>query len=516
MRKISIFSILISLFVTVSCGDDELVKENRNKQTSETYYKSVSEITTALTGVYAALQSNQLGGREWFFLHDLRSDEMATGGGQLETARNQVLIGTHDPGNQILTEVWDGSYKLILRANAVINLGPSAEVTPSEEALRDRLVAEAQFLRAWQYFQLYGFFGAVPVFSTFATSLDGTQPRGTKEDVKSLIISDLNAAKAVLPLSYSGNNLGRVTSTAAKALLAKVYMFDGQYDLALPLLREVIAEGEAAAGGVALMDNYYDNFKEETEYNKESVWELSYNSGGGYNWDGSGNDYGPNEAWIRGQEYSAIGWRNLIPSDKLLAEFEPGDPRLRENFYFTGDQYGDPNDLKTLTDEAQRGNSSIFQGVEQKISWKKYSVMYKMDPGGYFDMIGINHRVMRYADMYLLLAECENEAGSAANALINLNKVRSRASVNMPPYPTAAYPANSKDEIMRAIMHERMVELAGEQQRNFDILRWRKNGKFTSEPISYFQANKYELLPIPQREIDANDKISQSDQNPGY
>ena len=504
------------MFISVSCGDDELVKENRNKQTTETYYKTVDELSSAVTGVYAFLQSNQLGGREWFFLHDLRSDEMATGGGQLETPRNQLLIGTHDTGNDVMTAVWTGSYRLILRANAVINLGPLIEPVAGDEPLIARLIAEAQFLRAWQYFQLYGFWGAVPVYSTFATSLNDAQPRASKEDVKNLMIADLTSAISTLPLSYSGSDLGRVTSTAAKALLAKIYMFDGQYDLALPILKQVISEGEAKAGGVALTDNYFDNFMEETDYNKESVWELSYNSGGGYNWDADGNDYGPNEAWIRSQEYSAIGWRNLIPSDKLLAEFEDGDPRLKENFYFTGDEYGDPSNRKVLTNDDQRGNSSVFKGVEQKISWKKYSVMYKLDPGGYYDMIGINHRVMRYADMYLLLAECENEVGTAANAIINLNIIRSRPSVNMPAYPTAAYPVNSKAEIMRAIMHERMVELAGEQQLNFDILRWRKNGKLTSEPIAYFQANKYELLPIPQNELDNNENVSQADQNPGY
>ncbi len=514
MKKITIFSIFVYLLIAISCGEDVLIKDNNNKQTTSTYFKTIDELSSAVNGIYAVLQSNNLGGREWFFLHDLRSDEMATGGGQLETPRNQLLIGTHDAGNAVLTAVWTGSYRLILRANAVINLGPEADILETD--LRDRLIGEAKFLRAWQYFQLYGFWGAVPVYETFATSIDGSQPRATLAEVKALIVSDLNDAIASLPSSYSGNDMGRASKIAAQALLAKVYMFDGQYTEAKPLLESVIAVGEAAAGGTALTDEYFDNFTEEAEYNKESIWEISYTSNGNYSWDADGNDYGPNESWIHSQEYSAIGWRNLIPSDKLLGEFEDGDPRLNDNFYFTGDEYGDPSSPKILTDGDQRGNSSVFKGVTQKISWKKYSVMYKLDPGGYYDMIGINDRVMRYADMYLLLAECENEVGSSTKALEYLNKTRIRPSVNMPEYPTSSYPTGTKDEIMKAIMHERMVELAGEQQRNFDILRWRKNGKFTSEPISYFQANKYELLPIPLSEVDANANISQADQNPGY
>lgn len=515
MRNIIIFaSISICLLIAISCGEDILEKENRNKQTTTTYYKTASEISTALNGVYAVLQSNSMGGREWFFLHDLRSDEMATGGGHLETHRNQVLIGTHDPSNGVLTAVWTASYRLILRANAVIQFAPDADIP--DATLRERYIGEAKFLRAWTYFQLYAFWGDVPLYEQFSTTINDAQARAPIADVKALVISDLNAAIGSLPVSYSGNDLGRATKTAAQALLAKVYMFDAQYSEAKPLLEAVIATGEAAAGGTALMDEYFDNFTEEAEYNKESVWEVSYTANGNYNWDGDGNDYGPNESWIRSQEYSAVGWRNLVPSNNLLAEFEDGDPRLNYNFYFTGDEYGDPGSPKSLTDVDQRGNSSVFKGVTQKISWKKYSVMYKLDPGGYYDKIGINYRMMRYADMYLLLAECENEVGSGTKAVELLNKIRARPSVDMPLYPTAAYPTSNKDQIFAAIMHERRIELAGEEQRNFDILRWRKAGKLTSEPISYFSANKYELLPIPLGELDANINIEQADQNSGY
>ena len=97
-----------------------------------------------------------------------------------------------------------------------------------------------------------------------------------------------------------------------------------------------------------------------------------------------------------------------------------------------------------------------------------------------------------------------------------LNQIRNRTSVSMPNYPTAAYPANSKAEITKAIIHERRTELAGEEIRNFDILRWRKANKFATEPLPYFVANKYEHLPIPQDELNSNPNITQADQNPGY
>ena len=148
------------------------------------------------------------------------------------------------------------------------------------------------------------------------------------------------------------------------------------------------------------------------------------------------------------------------------------------------------------------------------VSWRKYSVIYKIDNG--YAQSGINMRIMRYADVLLLLAECENELGNSAAAVSLINQVRARKSVDMPPLPTKNYPTGTKDQVFDAIMHERFVELAAEQIRNFDILRWRKNNKLKTEPISYFQKGKHELLPIPQSEIDNSAALDLKDQNPGY
>ena len=270
-------------------------------------------------------------------------------------------------------------------------------------------------------------------------------------------------------------------------------------------------------GVYSLVDNFYDNFKEETEYNSESVFEVGFLDSG-YGWDASGNGTG-GESWVRSQEYSAVGWANLIPSDKLIAEFEDGDPRLTDSFWFPGDTFA--NGTATLTTVAG-DNTTLYEGNQVKIRWKKYSIMYKTDPGGFNVNVGINYRLWRYADVLLLLAECENEVGTAANAISYLNQVRNRLSVSMPNYGTpemdaAGFPVTNQAEIRIAVQHERQIELCGEEIRNIDILRWRKNGKLTGpDPISYFQANKFELLPIPQNEFNTNPKITPADQNPGY
>ena len=118
-----------------------------------------------------------------------------------------------------------------------------------------------------------------------------------------------------------------------------------------------------------------------------------------------------------------------------------------------------------------------------------------------------------------MMAECQNETNDPeATVLGTLNQVRDRKDVSMPHYPTVNYPTATKDQRFRAIVHEKRVELAGEEIRNRDILRWRAQGKIPTivpEPISFFAA-KYALLPIPQNEVDRNPNIGQANQNPGY
>jgi hypothetical protein len=120
-----------------------------------------------------------------------------------------------------------------------------------------------------------------------------------------------------------------------------------------------------------------------------------------------------------------------------------------------------------------------------------------------------------------MMAECQNETDETeATVLATLNQIRDREDVQMPHYPTTNYPTSTKQERFKAIMHEKRIELCCECIRDRDLARWYKNGKITLSELQaylpYFIQNRHELLPIPQNEIDRNDKINQSDQNPGY
>jgi starch-binding outer membrane protein, SusD/RagB family len=511
MKRNHLSTSAIVLALLMGCSTSSLDKVNPNQVTTDTFYKNSSELVSGVNSVYAIWQSYNLTGREWFFLHDLRSDDNTSGGGQLEAPRNQILIGAQIPGNPVSGSVWNGLYRSIHRANVIIGKGAAVKDDP---ALAKRVIAEAKFLRALAYFDLVTLWGGVPLYTDFVTAVDGTKPRASADEVYAAIIADLTAAQTDLPASYSGSDVGRATSGAAAAMLGRAYMQKGDYTNARTQFQKVISSGT-----YKLIDEFTDNFTEESKFNLEGVFEIGFSKIGDFNWEGDGNDYAANETCTRSQEYNAIGWRNLIPSAALLADFEhtakgdaKSDPRLQYSFYFVGDKVN--AGAKTLTEGDVQGNAQAFNGVNQKISWRKYTALYKNAETYYTS--GINLKIMRYADVLLGMAECENEAGNSAAAITLLNQIRARKSVAMPAYPTKNYAVNSKDEVLRAIVHERRVELAGEWTRNRDILRWRAQGKLKAEPITYFQKGKQELLPLPQQELDNNAKLSQKDQNPGY
>lgn len=513
MKKLFIISSLIILGSLINCSEEGLDKINPNGVTFDTYFNNGDELTAGVNSIYALIQSNSLVSREWFFTHDLRGDEMASGGGQLETPRNQLLIGVHDPGNALVGSVWRGWYRTIHRANVIINKAPTVENISDD--LRNRLLGEARFLRAWAYFEIATFWGGAPIYTDFVQSVEGSAGRSTQAEVYGVAVEDLKFAQNALPASYDDRNKGRATKGAAQTLLARVYLQLGDYNTAKSELEKVVNSNQ-----YSLVDDYLSITNEEGEFNAESIFEVVYApSGGAYNWGGDSDGQGIQEETVRTQEYSAVGWRNVIPSNKLLNSYERAskgdekdDPRYGFSYWLEGEPFN--NGQSTMTPDRVQGNTSMVDGVVQKVSWQKYSILYKLDAG--FATSAINQRIMRYADVLLMLAECENELGNQLRAIQLVNQVRARSSVNMPPIPTKNIPASNQAEVRKAIQHERLVELAGEQVRNFDIIRWRKHGKLDQEPISYFIANKHELLPIPQSEIDNNPNLTQADQNPGY
>jgi hypothetical protein len=506
MKIRSILTLVLVFCAIVSCDEEKLNPVNPNQLSTETFYRTGAQAQAAVNAAYAALQANNLYNREYFFLHDLLSDDVESGGAQLEGPRAQVLNYVFDASNPVVESVWRGWYRVVHFSNLVLENVPNADQEITED-LKSRILGEAYFLRALAYFELVSLWGGVPLMTASATSPESL-PRSSEEQVYQQIFSDLAEAENRLPLksTYSGADLGRASKGAAQALAAKIHLFRENHAEAKTFLEKVISSNQ-----YGLVNRYLDNFEEENENNEESIWEIqmseAFGAAGGWNADGS--DIA--EVTFRGQEYGPNAWRNLIPNRTLVAEYETvgngaakNDPRNSYNFYRVGDTYNSGQSVLTATD---------VQGDINVPSWRKYQMIYKRAQEE--TQSGINFRVIRYADILLMMAEVENELSGPAAALPYINQVRARPDVAMPPYPTAQYPVSTQQQMLQAIMHERRVELAGEQVRNRDIRRWRRAGKLTTEPIPGY-TDRNDLLPIPLQEIDNNGALTNADQNPGY
>ena len=488
--------VALGLLLFTSCNDDILEKTNPNELPAEGFLENEIQLQAAVNATYAALQTRQLYGREYFFLHDMLADEN-TGTSGLEAPRGALLNYNIDAGNFIIVETWQGFYRLIHRANLVIaNIENIPEIALNVEA-RNRYEAEARFLRAWAYFELVSLWGDVPLITEPAdteTTKTGI-PRASVETIYSeVIFPDLNFAEKHLLTrgEYEESDLGRVTKGAAQALKGKIHLFRGNYSEAVTELQKVVN-----SGNYSLTKKYQDNFIEETENNVESVFEVQFSTAHGYGNPWSANGTGIDEVTFRGQEYTPqTGWRNVNPTADLKATFEEGDPRYDFNFYLDEEKYNNGENVMDLTEPG----------------WQKYSNAYKQADEK--QISGINFRVIRYADVLLMLAEALVEAQGAAaipQALEYINMVRGR--VGLADIKASDVP--NPDELFDIIVRERRVEFPAEQIRNRDIRRWRREGKLDSEPIANFKPH-HVLLPLPTPEINNNAALTEADQNPGY
>jgi hypothetical protein len=500
------FAVFLTFIVVIACKQ-KLDILDTNRPTQESYFKTAAELQNGVNAIYSNLRSGRLVGREWFFVHDMRGGETASGGVQLEQPRDELLKQPiPSTVNAVMTDMWRGCYNMINRANLVLSKAPNVT---DDVALRDRLVGEAEFLRAWAYFELVSQWGDVPMYTEPVTSPTGFKGKEPSANIYDLIISDLTDATAKLPASYSGNDLGRATKYAAYAMLGRAQMQKGDYAAAKTALLVIYNSGQ-----FSLVPNFLWNFDGDLndgagttatghEFNSESVFEVAFFDKGdnNFNWGYTGEGSSADVSTMRPQEYGIV-WGNVIPSDRILDEFEPGDPRYKMTFWEEGDHILTKEGTEpgvVMTGPDMNVAASTKGGVTIKRVYRKYSDLDWLKSG--FHPGGFNQRVIRYADVLLMLAECEAEVGTPAQAAAYINEVRDRPDVMMPHVnPT------TKEAALRAVMHERAVELAGEEVNNIDMIRWRKKGYFPSI-IPDPKPGQQNELPIPLAETSTNPEI---------
>lgn len=494
IKNIAFAGIIALLFIAPGC-EKFLDTEPQGTLTQEDFPKSASDALLATNAVYTSL-------RDWYYnsggypILDIMSDDARKGSNpndQLSTLGpydNFTITATQDG----LDRWWNALYVGIKRANVVIEKVPLISMDP---ALQTRYIAEARFLRGLYYFDMVRAWGGVPLITTTTPELK--VPRASAEEVYQLVISDLEFAVTNLPEKsqyLDPEDLGRATKGAAKALLAKVYMFRNDFPTAEQYLLEVINSGE-----YSLEEVYVDASSVVGEFGDESVLEVGALQNEGN--ENGGAQYA-NTQGVRGTPNR--GWGFNRPSIDLRETFESGDPRLKGTIIDLGD---------TLDGTAILGDGSTPDVTKDNegniIEIECYNRKVWVPGTNTITQWGHQRRLIRYADVLLLAAEALNENNKPAEALVYLNMVRERAQEgNNSILPEIT--VTDVNALRDIIMHERRVELAMEGHRFWDLVRTGKAQEVLG-PLG-FQPGKHELLPIPQKEID----ISQGSltQNPGY
>lgn len=475
MKKLhSIRYIILILLIpaTISCSKDFVNLTPQGLIPVDGYYRDELSFKNALTGMYGSLRT--IYNNHWAY-SELPSDNTMTFPSS-EAFWGEMDKYTWTPTSSRIQEAWSRHYNTISLCNILLD-----RITPVSmpQANKDRYIAEAKFVRALMYFNLVRMFGDVPlVLNEITTEAQAySYDREPVAGVYAQIEKDLTESAAVLPVSYSGADIGRATKTAANGLLGKVYMFQKKFESAETTLAQV-----AAAAPSPLLS--YDRiFGLGNDNNAEIIFSIQYISGGF----GEGNIFArefvpqPSGTTIIGVSGSSY---NVGGAD-LNAAFEAGDARKAISIgIFTDGVLAYYYTRKFLY-------PTVLAGNEGDNDWP----------------------VLRFGDAILLYAEALNENGKTTEALVQLNRIRTRAGL---PEKSGL----SQQDTRTAIYNERRVELCFEGERWFDLVRWNIfiptmqafKIKYNVTGMGNIEA-RLSVLPIPSRERALNPNLTQ---NTGY
>jgi hypothetical protein len=485
-------SLLMAVMTIWSCNEDFLDRQPKGQLTYDTFFETPDHAIWATNAIYQQYRSWEMCAFPWIGLTDILSDDADKGSTETDALYMKQLDDfTFDATNEGISGAWLGHYRAIFRANLAIDNIPGIDMDP---ALRGRLVGEARFLRAYAYFRLVQWFGDIPLVEHILTDDQYyNQPRVPKEQVYDFIENDLLEAINVLPekSKYASADLGRATKGAARGILAKLYMVKHDFSKAVEQCEAIITSGE-----YSLLARYGDIFLPTGENGTESVFEITAVAVQAAIAGPGATPFNMVQG-VRGVPNLGFGFNR--PSDDLVAEFEPGDPRRGATILVVGEVLPDGSAI------IQDNPEIVGERFNQKAWVPAHAGLNDNGPG--------NIRILRFSDVLLLAAEAHNELGDPGKALEYLNMVRARArGTNTFILPDVTI--TDKDMLREKIYHERRVELAMEQHRWFDLARWGRIADEMAPLKTEFKAPKNLLLPVPRSEIDLTGGILM--QNEGY
>lgn len=471
MKQIK-FLILLLLGVFVTSCNDFLEPTPLSAITADSYFQTESELEAGAVNMYDGIQgitsttsSDNHSIQIEYQLIEMRSDNTRTKSSEGESAQFESY--TIESTNGVVADYYRSFYNIVYRANVVLE-----NLDAATDANRAKYEGEAKFVRAYAYFNLVRLFGAVPlidrVIDPLETEIQFTRVATTA--IYDLIVSDLIAAVDGLDNSSST----RASKAAAQGLLAKVYLTLGQYDLAKGLCEDVIGSG------FSLEPNFKDVYY--SERNNEIIFAIVYDG------DNATDSQNFSAEWLNGVGRSS--GLNYVTTEAAAALDLLGGNRTAYSYRVDPTQPTQNQVVKYLPN----GDASL--GIEPTSD----------DPR----LAGNDWIILRYADVLLMHAEATMAGGAETANSVSIaafKEVRERAGLTF----------DGSSITKQELLDERRVELAFENQRWFDLIRFGVAQEVLSE---FSAANNYSfsatdlLLPIPQTEIGLSNGMLE--QNPGY
>ncbi|WP_254559997.1 RagB/SusD family nutrient uptake outer membrane protein [Dyadobacter diqingensis] len=587
IRYISALCLATTLLLSQACQDDFLDKPVQGAL-GDDVLANAKGIDALLTGAYAALdgQGDFTGGSGWESAPDNWIYGAVAGGdahkgsdGGDQTPISAIATFNTGADNGFFNTKWKALYEGVTRANTVLKvLALVKEISEDDKA---KIEAQARFLRGHYYFELKKMWNMVPWIDEKTTDFN----QSNDVDIWPMIEADFKFAYEHLPATQS--QVARANKWAAGAYLGKTYLYEKKDALAIPVFTEVIQGGITSNGLKYGLVDFQNNFDASTKNNAESVFAIQMvandgtlditnaNMGGMLNFPyGTGAPFSccgffqPTQDLVNAFRTDANGLPYLdeanahaVKSDMGLtssAAFTPDegtlDPRLDWTVGRRGIPYHDwglyPG-MDWVRDQAYAGPYAPKKNIHRQKNQDLYADLSSWAPGN-----AINVLVIRYADVLLMAAEAEANAGSLLKAQEYVNLVRARAAkpaswlyqyldkanplggfsakpaanYAIKTYADGKFSAEGKAFALKAIYFERGIELAMEGHRFFDLVRWGLADKELNGFFSYeskittdlnggkFTAGKNTYYPIPQYQIDMSvvNGVAKLKQNPGY
>ena len=471
---------IIAFFVMFTACEDYLEFPPEAELPQDEFFKTAQDAEMSVNAMYGFLRSWDISAFNHLILSSLPTDNIIKGSEPGDGAwALSFQAYEYTVNNNQIRAFFDSRYEGINLSNQVLTNVPDISM---DERVKKRYLAEARFMRAFHYFHLVRAFGGVPIVKEVPVGPEGNV-RKSAEQTWDFIQTELEKVveSGDLPDNIPTTELGRAPSWAAKALLAKVYMYRENWPECKTMTDDIINNGP-----YDLYPDFYDLFRLEQEHCIESIFEIQATQVPGEN-DLSNSQFAQIQG-VRGQ----FGWGWFAPTDDLADAYDnAGDSVRKEATIFYRGYITREGDTIQGIEQMAGANPPRYMGK----AYVPSSVERVSGPPG----CDQNARLIRFAEVLLMNAEAAYHTGG--DAATPLNRVRARADLD----PIG-------DPSLEDIWLERRLELAGEQDRFWDVVR---QGRGPDVFGRYgFVENKHELYPIPQAEIDLSGGLL--DQNTGW